>query len=164
MPHSLHGIRPRVPHMIAGDRPGVKNYGIIITDGVSTVHHATAEPEANRAKQAGQFHQWSITDAYWTMIPMRCLLNHCFLYWTGIELFVIQVTGSKDPDTKALSTIADEDHIFPVGSDDEVSDAITAITSRICEWCSGVGQNMEMSWESLKWLMTAVLMSDSVHI
>ena len=57
----------------------------------------------------------------------------CSCVLTGIESFVLAVSGEVAPDHKVLKKIAtDEDHLFMVANMAQMSSAVIAIVNHIC--------------------------------
>ena len=90
----------------AGDRPGVQNVGIHITDGRSNVNQDNTLPEATRAKLEG-IEMYSVA--------------------LGNEVDMDEITGmASDPPSKYVFTVADESEI------EEVARKLTI--DNLCNW------------------------------
>jgi len=99
---ALRAIRENF-HNNLGDRPGVSNYAVVVTDGVPTVRKQFVEEEANANHDA------------------------------GIHTFALALQGENYPDMKTLEMITGSvDNIFPSSTEDELLASAEAIAREIC--------------------------------
>ncbi|ELU04225.1 hypothetical protein CAPTEDRAFT_219872 [Capitella teleta] len=86
-----------------GDRKGIKNFAIAITDGVSSIHVKSAITQARR------------------------------LLASGAEVWVIQIRGQKAPDTEVIQAMASSpDNIVEILEPGQLPDAFRRLASSIC--------------------------------
>ena len=100
----LHTLRTEMFNPANGDRPGVPNVAIVITDGISNLNSERTIPEA--------------------------VMTHA----AGIHIFVIGIGLTGDtPEIQALATPPAENNRFLVANFDELKDIRRKVFSTVCE-------------------------------
>ena len=116
---ALASARAEVFQQNLGDRPGVRNIGIIITDGEATVDANNTLPEADRVKR------------------------------DGVRMFAIGITEFvKRSELEGIASDPVEDHVMYVSQFGQVEDLTSRLIWKICndvEGGPGMGNDVTVS-------------------